>query len=240
MRPTGRADQCPQLGGNRTQRGRRLWAVHDPNSVIAVMSAARPLFRRKPKSIRDLATLQKVPTADLDAVLPRIETSSVALPESRSGTCRSPSLAQRRCRRQASHSGLQIRGLPVFTSRLRVRSRARESSGPGDWNAMKLPRRNFLHLAAGAAALPSVSRFAWAQAYPSRPITMVVGYGVGGPSDTIARIVAERMKFTLGQPIVVENVTGAAGSIGVGRLARAVSDGYTIGLGDWSTLCVNA
>src|SRR6266540_3720624 len=141
MRPTGRADQCPQLGGNRTQRGRRLWAVHDPNSVIAVMSAARPLFRRKPKSIRDLATLQKVPTADLDAVLPRIETSSVALPESRSGTCRSPSLAQRRCRRQASHSGLQIRGLPVFTSRLRVRSRARESSGPGDWNAMKLPLR---------------------------------------------------------------------------------------------------
>src|SRR6266508_5465332 len=162
MRPTGRADQCPQLGGNRTQRGRRLWAVHDPNSVIAVMSAARPLFRRKPKSIRDLATLQKVPTADLDAVLPRIETSSVALPESRSGTCRSPSLAQRRGRRQASHSGLQIRGLPVFTSRLRVRSRARESSGPGDWNAMKLPRRNFLHLAAGAAALPSMSCFAWA------------------------------------------------------------------------------
>jgi tripartite-type tricarboxylate transporter receptor subunit TctC len=105
---------------------------------------------------------------------------------------------------------------------------------------MKLPRRQFLHLAAGAAALPAVSRFAWAQAYPSRPITMLVGYGVGGPSDTIARIVAERMKSALGQPIVVENVTGPAGSIGVGRLARAAPDGYTIGLGDWSTHCVNA
>ena len=69
---------------------------------------------------------------------------------------------------------------------------------------------------------------------------MLVGYGVGGPSETIARIVADRMKAALGQPIVVENVTGAAGSIGVGRLARAAPDGYTIGVGDWSTHCVNA
>jgi hypothetical protein len=82
-------------------------------------------------------------------------------------------LQQRRCRRQASHSGLQIRGLPVFTSRLRVRSRARESSGPGDWNAMKLPRRTFLHLAAGAAALPVVSHIARAQAYPTRIVMRV-------------------------------------------------------------------
>jgi tripartite-type tricarboxylate transporter receptor subunit TctC len=104
---------------------------------------------------------------------------------------------------------------------------------------MKLPRRQFLYLAAGAAAVPAVARIAWAQTYPSRPITMVVGYGVGGPSDTIARIVAERMKPALGQPIVIENITGAAGSIGVGRVARAAPDGYTIGLGDWSTLCVN-
>jgi tripartite-type tricarboxylate transporter receptor subunit TctC len=105
---------------------------------------------------------------------------------------------------------------------------------------MKLPRRRFLHLAAGAAALPAVSRVARAQVYPSRPITMIVGYGVGGPTDTIARIIAERMKSALGQPIVVENITGAAGSIGTGRLARAAPDGYTIGLGDWSTFCVNA
>ena len=89
---------------------------------------------------------------------------------------------------------------------------------------------------AGSVAAES----ARAQGYPARPITMVVGYGVGGPSDTIARIISERMKSALGQPIVVENVTGAAGSIGIGRLARAAPDGYTIGLGDWSTFCVNA
>jgi tripartite-type tricarboxylate transporter receptor subunit TctC len=89
--------------------------------------------------------------------------------------------------------------------------------------AVNLFRRTFLHLTAGAAALPAASRLAWAQTYPSRPITMVVGYGVGGPSDTIARIIAERMKPALGQPIVVENITGAAGSIGMGRLARAVA-----------------
>ena len=59
---------------------------------------------------------------------------------------------------------------------------------------MKLPRRQFLHLAAGAAALPAVSRFAWAQAYPSRPITIIVPFAAGGPSDTIARILAENMR----------------------------------------------
>jgi tripartite-type tricarboxylate transporter receptor subunit TctC len=95
-------------------------------------------------------------------------------------------------------------------------------------------------LATTFAAILGTMDYAPAQVYPSRPITMLVGYGVGGPSDTIARIVAERMKSALGQPIVVENVTGAAGSIGVGRLARAAPDGYTIGLGDWSTHCVNA
>ena len=105
---------------------------------------------------------------------------------------------------------------------------------------MKLSRRDFLHLAAVAAALSTGSHFACAQAYPTRPITMLVGYGAGGPSDTIARIVADRMKSALAQPIVVENVTGAAGSIGVGRLARSGPDGYTIGLGDWSTHCINA
>ena len=94
-----------------------------------------------------------------------------------------------------------------------------------------------LSLAIAFAAM--VTESARAQTYPARPITMVVGYGVGGPSDTIARIVADRMKSVLGQPIVVENVTGAAGSLGLGRLARATPDGYTIGLGDWSTLCVN-
>src|SRR5215475_3791389 len=104
---------------------------------------------------------------------------------------------------------------------------------------MNLPRRKFLHLAAGAAALPTVPHIARAQAYPTRPITMVVPYSAGGPTDTIARIMAERMRVSLGQIIVVENVTGAAGTIGVGKVARSASDGYTICIGHWGTHVVN-
>ena len=96
---------------------------------------------------------------------------------------------------------------------------------------MKLPRRQFLHLTAAAAALPAVSRVAKAQAYPTRPITMVVPYAAGGATDTIGRVMTERMKSSLGQPVIVENVTGAEGTIGVGRVARAAPDGYTLGLG---------
>jgi tripartite-type tricarboxylate transporter receptor subunit TctC len=100
---------------------------------------------------------------------------------------------------------------------------------------MKIPRRRFLHLAAGAAALPAVSRNAWAQTYPSRPITMVVPFAPGGASDVIGRVMAERMKSSLGQPVIVENVTGAAGTIAVGRVARAAPDGYTLTLGNNGT-----
>ena len=78
-----------------------------------------------------------------------------------------------------------------------------------------------------------------AQTYPSHPITMVVPFAAGGPTDTIARIVAERMGKSLGQTVVVENVTGAAGSIGVGKVARAAPDGYTLSIGHWSTHVVN-
>jgi tripartite-type tricarboxylate transporter receptor subunit TctC len=78
-----------------------------------------------------------------------------------------------------------------------------------------------------------------AQTYPSRPITIVVPYSAGGPTDTIARIMAERMRGPLGQTIVVENTTGAGGTIGVGRVARAAPDGYTISIGHWGTHVVN-
>jgi tripartite-type tricarboxylate transporter receptor subunit TctC len=104
---------------------------------------------------------------------------------------------------------------------------------------MKLPRRRFLHLAAGAAVLPAVSGIAWSQAYPSRPITMVVPFAAGGPTDVIGRIVAEGMHESLGQPIIIENVTGAAGSIGVGRVARSAPDGYTISIGQWGSHVTN-
>jgi tripartite-type tricarboxylate transporter receptor subunit TctC len=82
---------------------------------------------------------------------------------------------------------------------------------------MKPARRRFLHLAAGAAALPVLSRIAWAQTFPTRPITMVVPFAAGGPTDVIGRVVAEGMRASLGEPIIIENVTGAAGSIGVGQ-----------------------
>jgi tripartite-type tricarboxylate transporter receptor subunit TctC len=104
---------------------------------------------------------------------------------------------------------------------------------------MRLPRRTFLQLPAGVFALPAISRSARAQSYPSRPITIVVGYTAGGPTDTRTRIVAQHMKTSLGQSVVVENTTGASGSIGAGRVARAVPDGYTISSGDWSTHVVN-
>ena len=78
-----------------------------------------------------------------------------------------------------------------------------------------------------------------AQTYPARPITMVVPFAAGGPVDMVARILSERMRISLGQTIVVENTTGAAGSIGVGRVARAAADGYTLSIGHWSTHVVN-
>jgi len=104
---------------------------------------------------------------------------------------------------------------------------------------MKLPRRDFVRLAAGVAALPVASRTAMAQAYPSRSITMVVPFAAGGPVDTLARILVERMRASLGQTVVIENVTGAGGSIGTGRVARAAPDGYTLVIGIWTTHVVN-
>jgi tripartite-type tricarboxylate transporter receptor subunit TctC len=104
---------------------------------------------------------------------------------------------------------------------------------------LKLPRRKFLHLAAGVAALPAVPRLARAQAYPSKPITVIVGAAAGGPTDTIGRIITERMRGTIGQTLVIENNGAAAGSIAHGRVARAAPDGYTLSLGHWGTHVVN-
>ena len=105
---------------------------------------------------------------------------------------------------------------------------------------MKLSRRKLLHLAASSAVLPAFSGVARAQAYPTRPITLVAPFPAGGPVDTIARILAEHMRGSLGQPLLVENIAGAAGSLGVGRVARAAPDGYTLIVGQWSTHVANA
>ena len=104
---------------------------------------------------------------------------------------------------------------------------------------MNFPRRNFLQLAAAATGLAATSRIAKAQTYPTRPVTLIVPWPAGGPSDTIARIIAERTRAELSQPVIVENVAGASGSIGVGRVARAAADGYTLCLGSWPTHVVN-
>ena len=89
------------------------------------------------------------------------------------------------------------------------------------------------------AILASVGSAA-AQGYPTRPITLIAPFPPGGPLDTIARIISEPMRASLGQPMVIENVAGAGGNIGIGRLARARPDGYTVGIGQWSTHVVNA
>jgi tripartite-type tricarboxylate transporter receptor subunit TctC len=93
---------------------------------------------------------------------------------------------------------------------------------------MKLPRRNFLHLAAGAAALPAVSRIASAQAYPSRPVRLLVGFSAGGNADTIARPMGQWLSERLGQPFVIENRPGAGTNIATEAVVRAPADGYTL------------
>ena len=90
---------------------------------------------------------------------------------------------------------------------------------------MPFSRRRLLGLAVGIALLPAIPQCVSAQTYPARPITIIVPYPAGGPTDTIARLIGERIRASLGQTIVVENVAGAGGTIGVGRVARAPGDG---------------
>ena len=93
---------------------------------------------------------------------------------------------------------------------------------------MKLPRRRFLHLAAGAAALPVVSRIARAQAYPSRPVRILEPFGAGGASDIVARIVGQLLQDQLGQPVIVENRSGAGGNIATEAMIKSAPDGHTL------------
>ena len=93
---------------------------------------------------------------------------------------------------------------------------------------MKLPRRQFLHLAAGAAALPAVSRVAWAQAYPTRPVRIIVGFAPGGATDIIARLIGQWLSERLGQQFVIENRPGAGSNIATEAVVNAPPDGYTL------------
>src|SRR5437868_2429706 len=118
----------------------------------------------------------------------------------------------------------------------RTESSQRRSRG----NIMKLPhRRQFLHLAAGAAALPAVPRFAWAQAYPTRPVRIVVGFAAGGALDIFNRLIGQWLSERLGQQFLVENRTGAATNIAAEAVVRSPPDGYTL-LGFDVAAAVNA
>jgi tripartite-type tricarboxylate transporter receptor subunit TctC len=132
-------------------------------------------------------------------------------------------------------NSLRQAAMPPRRSLSRGNSRQRPESPASGQH----PRRRFLRLASGAAVLPAVSRIAGAQSYPTRPITMIVPVAAGGQVDAIARVLAEQMRKTLGQPVIIENVSGADGTLGTGRVARAVPDGYTIDLGTASTNGLN-
>src|SRR5262249_24893572 len=94
--------------------------------------------------------------------------------------------------------------------------------------AMRLPRRKFLHLAAGAAALPAVSRIAKAQAYPTRPVRLIVGFRGGTTGDILIRLMGQWLSDRLGQPFIIENRPGAAGNVATEQVVRAAPDGYTL------------
>jgi tripartite-type tricarboxylate transporter receptor subunit TctC len=107
-------------------------------------------------------------------------------------------------------------------------------------DSMKLPRRQFLRLAASAVALPAVSRVAWAQTYPVRPVRMIVTFPAGNASDIIARIMAQSLSERLGQQFIVENRPGAGGSIGTEVVVRATPDGYTLLMSVVTSNAINA
>ena len=132
-------------------------------------------------------------------------------------------------------TSLHLAATPQHRARRRVNNRTH----PKTSSSGQHPRRRFLHLVVGTAALPATTRLAWAQSFPTRPITMIVSVAAGSVSDVIGRTLAERMRASLGQPIIIENVSGGEGIIGTRRAARATPDGYTIANGINSTHALN-
>src|SRR6516225_8149647 len=142
----------------------------------------------------------------------------------------------------ACASGSPISARTFRRARIKIRRRSRPTTRPrtsrenksssslsiSGKNHMKLPRRNFLHLAAGAAALPAASRIARAQTYPTRPVRIIVGFPAGFAADTVARLIAQSLSESLGQQFVVENRPGASSNIATDAVVRATPDGYSL------------
>src|SRR5215469_8861981 len=118
-------------------------------------------------------------------------------------------------------------------------SRSVRMRGSQAGTAIRVRRRRFLQIVTGILAIPVVSGNLRAQDYPTRPITIVVPGAPANPIDTLARFIVERTRASLGQPIIIENIVGASGSIGAGRVAHAAPDGYSLIIGTWGTHVVN-
>src|SRR5262249_38413518 len=109
----------------------------------------------------------------------------------------------------------------------------------GGINAMNLPRRRFLHVAAGAAALPAMSQVAPAQPYPARPVRVIVGFTAGSATDITARLFAQKLNEAWKTPVTVENIPGAGGSVGAERVAKSAPDGSTLYWGANGAMTIN-
>src|SRR5258708_29515101 len=136
--------------------------------------------------------------------------------------CRSPFYLSRSARAVGRRASKLIRRLRV---RPPVRLRRDSACQQFGEAAMKLPRRQFLHLAAAAATLPALSQFASAQSYPTRPVHLLEGFGAGGAPDIVARLIGQSLSDRLGQSFVIENPTGATGNIPTDAVVRAAPDG---------------
>jgi tripartite-type tricarboxylate transporter receptor subunit TctC len=116
---------------------------------------------------------------------------------------------------------------------------AARATNPSSWeNIMQPPRRQFLRAVAGTAALAASPRIVWSQAFPTRPVRMIVPYAPGGQTDILARLIAQKLSEQFGKQFYVENILGASGNIGTGQAARAAPDGYTI-LIAFTTFAIN-